>query len=217
MTTFDIRHVRCAVCGSVHDFRVIARADSSGPPDLEFRAYKADREVLSSWVQECPDCGFAAKTLDLDTSVNKEWLKEEACQTCEGHDFRSPLARQFYHCYMAALHDGRLEDAANALMFSAWASDDENDLSAAKMCRMMAADLYPKVPEDEETEIRMVIRMDLLRRSGQFDTLLREYENYQFTDPFFRRICRFQKKRAAEHDDQKYTFNMILNNRIPAD
>lgn len=214
MTTLVTECVKCAVCNQIHSFVVVASTNMMSAPDLDTRPSPMQRGTIEYWVQECPACGYTAPTIDDATNVSKEWLQEESYKNCEGHEFNSSLARKFYHYYMISMHDHEYEEAAFALLHCAWACDDEGDEEAAKTIRKKAADTFLLLKDDEDFEVMSVIRMDLLRRSGQFERMLEEYEKYHFSDITCRKIARAQKALARKHDDKCHTLNIAFNNRI---
>jgi hypothetical protein len=51
----------------------------------------------------------------------------------------------------------------------------------------------------------MVIRADLLRKTRQYDRLLREYTDIHFEDGFLNEIIAFELKLARNEDNSTYT------------
>ena len=51
----------------------------------------------------------------------------------------------------------------------------------------------------------MLIKADLLRRSGQFETLLAEYASRHFENEIMNKVLAFQLAKAAEKDTACYT------------
>ena len=49
------------------------------------------------------------------------------------------------------------------------------------------------------------MKTDLLRRSGQFETLLTEYASQSFKNDIMNKVLAFQLAKAAEKDDACYT------------
>ena len=111
---------------------------------------------------------------------------------------------------MICFQEGKLEEAAFALLHCAWASDDAKDKETAKTCRLKAAELLEKVSEDENSEKRMLIRMDALRRASEFEKVSNLCSRYHFTDQVFSMICEFQRMLADNHDDTVYRIDRLL-------
>ena len=214
MALYEETEFTCAVCGKTHPFKVYRHTFTNRLPDLDCRPHETEHAALTSGVQECPDCGYASHRISDRTSIDMCFLRSEAYLTCEGHTFRSDTARMFWRAGMISLQEGRMKDAAYAMLCCVWASDDAADTENAKICRLKTADLLEQVPEDDEKEVRMTVRMDMLRRAGQFERLLREYADVHFTDHVCRRIARVEKKLSQEGDAGKHTMNLVFNNRI---
>lgn len=208
MTTYFTMERRCAVCGKVHKYQEIGSTNCFGPSDLDLRPAPMQRWTMHAWVQTCPDCGYSASRVDKPTDVDKEWLASEAYRTCAGRNFASGLAADFYRCYMNAMCEFHEETAMLALVHAAWACDDEGDEEMAKKCRREAADLFEIVPDDSENYL--VLRADLLRRSGQFDKLIEMYKKIHSENEIVEKILLFEKQRAAAHDTRRYTVADVL-------
>ena len=58
---------------------------------------------------------------------------------------------------------------------------------------------------DEEIEKLKLMKADLLRRSGQFETLLSEFSSHSFQDETMNKVLAFQLAKAAEKDTACYT------------
>ena len=65
-------------------------------------------------------------------------------------------------------------------------------------------------PEHEEA-IRL-IRMDILRRNGQFEKLKEEYADTVFQDEDYEKTRTYQLKLAARKDDGQHTFGEVFRN-----
>jgi hypothetical protein len=109
---------------------------------------------------------------------------------------------------MIALEEGKTENAAGWLVRCAWASDDAEDTETAVTVRLKAAELLLKIPEDEDTESRMLQRMDLLRRAGRFETVLNESKHVSFKDPAVKKLAKYELKLAKKKDDRCHTADM---------
>lgn len=200
MTTYFTAEYTCAVCGHRHQYTVVGSTSIFGSPDLDLRPAPMRRDTIHTWVQTCPDCGYTAGKIDKETSVDEKWLSREAYKTCEGIAFGSQLAAEFYRSYMVHLYDDDIERAAYNLLYCAWACDDARDIENAVKVRAKAADLFAEVSKTNDSDDLKLLRMDLLRRSGQFDRLLNEYHTVIFSDDLYKRIASFQMKRAIVHD-----------------
>lgn len=150
--------------------------------------------------------------------VTKKWLKSKAYTHSDGIDFRSGLADQFYKFYKISLLNENTERAFFALLHAAWACDDCEDTANAVRCRSMAVPLLNQVteeltsgqgdPEEDDSDKKdnlLLIKADLLRRSGQFETLLSEYASRHFENEIMNKVLAFQLAKASEKDTACYT------------
>ena len=46
----------CAVCGAMHEYRILTSTNAFGSPDLDLRPPMMKRGTMHLWVQECPSC-----------------------------------------------------------------------------------------------------------------------------------------------------------------
>ena len=205
------RIVKCAICGEMLEQMTLASSNTfGGTPDLDFRPAQMLRSTMFWWIQACPFCGYNADSLDDATGVTREWLDSEPYRTCEGNAFRSSLASQFYRSYMIKKMDGKLPDAYYAVLHAAWACDDEWDTENAIVCRLKALELLDQVDKRFKTPEDDLVRLDLLRRTGQFEAVEREAAALQFTDEKFRQVAAFQLEKARQKDTACYRMGKVF-------
>ena len=166
MTTMDREVKKCAVCGSKHEYTVIASTNSFGTPDLDLRPPQMERSTMYLWVQECPDCRYVASNItNKPGKVTKEWLASQAYVTCDGIRFRSGLASRFYKQYKISLLNTKTEQAFCAIHHAAWACDDRRDVKKAMICRDLAIPLIEKLiekkHENEPDKLSISLCMDV--------------------------------------------------------
>ena len=223
MTTMYEHSRKCAVCGAVKTYYEIGSTNSFGSPDLDLRPPQMQRGTMGEWIQQCPACGYVSGTIDQDPGkVTKKWLKSEAYTHSDEIDFMSGLADRFYKFYKISFLNENTEKAFFALLHAAWACDDCEDTANAVRCRSMAIPLLDQVTEelssgqsdpDEDgcednsgkIDNLLLIKADLLRRSGQFETLLSEYSSRHFKNEIMNKVLAFQLAKAAEKDTDCYT------------
>ena len=201
MTTIDRELKKCAVCGSKHEYTVIASTNSFGTPDLDLRPPQMERSTMYLWVQECPDCRYVASNItNKPGKVTKEWLASQAYVTCDGIRFRSGLASRFYKQYKISLLNTKTEQAFCAIHHAAWACDDRRDVKKAMICRDLAIPLIEKLIEKkhENAENFLLMKADLLRRAGHFERVEAEYSDMVFENDIMDKVRLFQLKKAAE-------------------
>ena len=231
MTTYASQKYQCSVCGTVSEFKVLASTNSFGYPDLDLRPAPMQRWTMDAWIQECPECGYAANEISDRLEISPEFLKSEEYRSCDGLKFKSGLAVLFYRQYMIRMKSKFSGSAFDAVLHAAWCCDDADDPENARHCRELAIPLLTKDIESEKaylddiiayqaqsqdpdpwsTNIQeklnnmLIMKADLLRRAGQFDRLITEYENVRFSEPLLEKILAFEIEKAKQQDTNRYT------------
>lgn len=198
---------KCAVCGMESEQIVLASTNTlGGGPDLDWRPPEMMRSTMRWWIQECPHCGYISGNLDNETSVTIAWLKENAYTQCSNRNFLSELAANFYKCYLINKADGKQEDAFYAILYAAWACDDEEDNDNAIFCRRLAIEEIDILIKNQSEKIRLKTqKIDLLRRAELFNTAIEECDNLSVDDDLFIKILAFEMERAKDGDAKCYT------------
>ena len=225
MTIINPAVCNCAICGEEAMYYMYTSYhfyDCTTDLDCRTREHGMDC-LIGERVQQCRRCGYVARILSDDPGkVTKSWLKSKAYTHSDGITFRSELADRFYKFYKISLLNENTENTFYALLYAAWACDDSEDEENAARCRRMAIPLLDKVVEetaagrdgsdeddakyiDEEIEKLKMMKADLLRRSGQFETLLSEFSSYSFQDETMNKVLAFQLAKATEKDTACYT------------
>ncbi|MEE1133808.1 MAG: hypothetical protein UHW60_03490 [Methanobrevibacter sp.] len=96
-----------------------------------------------------------------------------------------------------------------SLLHCAWVCDDNDDLAVD--IRKLALKSLDKVDakNDDERDNLKLIKADLLRRSLQFDELIKEFKEVLFEDKIKNEIINFQLELAAKKDSGCYTIEDI--------
>ncbi len=191
---------KCYVCENISQQIVLASTNQFGSPDLDLRPPEMARSTMEFWIQVCPHCGYVAASLGKRTFITAEWLQREEYTSCENRNFKSKLAEKFYKWYMINCEVGDIEEAFHAVLHAAWACDDVEDLENAVDCRKKAIVEIDKLIERRKEEELMVIRADLLRRSKQFDLLIKEYQDIVLSEELLNQIIKFQIEKAKQLD-----------------
>ena len=216
MTTLFPYELQCAVCGSTSTHSDIGSSSTFGAPDLDLRPAELFRSTMPYWIQECPFCGYVSRTVADPSTITADWLKSEQYRSCGGIDFASNLAKKYYKYYMIKMQENILMEAYLAVMRAAWSCDDANDTENAKHCRELAISLSEKVigGDEREKETVRVVKADLLRRTGQFERLIEEYEDVSFSEELLNQILQFQLDKAKAKDTACYTVDDVTNAAI---
>lgn len=207
MTTMATVECVCSVCGAKNEYWVLASTNAFGSSDLDLRPPEMQRSTMEYWVQECTECGYVSEEVSDVSNVTKEWLQSEKYLLCDGMSFSSGLAKKFYKYYLINLEDKNVEDAFLAVLHAAWVCDDNDEFDNAKNCRQLAIQLADNlIKENEENaDNLLLIKADLMRRSGDFYNLILEYSDVKFDDDLLNEIVSFQLQKANEKDTACYT------------
>ena len=210
MSTIERESLECFVCKQVSQQDILMSTSSFGAADLDLRPPQMRRSTMHLWVQECPHCGYVADSIDTPTTVNATILQQEEYVTCSGLSFTSSLAKRFYKQHMILLLQRDLDGAFYAALNAAWACDDCGDSKNAAHCRNLAIDLIDRiVAKGEGSDGLLLQKVDLLRRSFQFERLLQEFGQHQFADSDLQQVLQFQLQKARQKDANCYTLDMV--------
>ena len=207
MSTMKELLIRCSVCKKESSFRVLTSTNTFfGSPDLDTRPPEMKRSTMPLWAQKCPNCGYVSSSVANKTSATKRMLQSEDYVNANGRAFKSELAKKFYQHYLICLNDNKSEEAFRAILHAAWASDDCRDKENSDHCRMLALLRLDKVIERRRgNEDLLLMKCDLLRRSGRFDEVISEFTGRVMKNDLYNKILAFQIERAAAKDRNRYT------------
>ena len=208
MTTLHTDRFTCAVCGTESEHTIVASTNQFGSPDLDLRPPEMARSTIAFWVQECPNCGYVAADISDATKLDPSLLATERYLSFDGMPFgdgrQAALAKRFYKQYILAEDD---REALSALMHAAWTCDDYGNGEAASLCRAKAAEkataLIEQGPSDKDS--LQMMRADLLRRSGNFDTAIQSCSSLSFSDETLEKVRMFELLKAQEGDTSCHT------------
>lgn len=212
MTIIDQFEKSCPVCGKTSMHPVLMSTNSFGYPDLDLRPAPMQRDTMDTWLDECPDCGYVASSLENEPEVSLDFLKTDGYITCDGNDFKRDLSKRFYRHYLISKELNNHNSEFFALLHCAWTCDDAEDELAVKVRKMALKSFenYETENEDEKKNLQ-VMKADLLRRSLQFEELIEEYENFTSDDELIYFIVRFQLECAIKKDSGCYTVEDVVN------
>ena len=198
----------CYVCNRKSDFYVLGSSNTFGSSDLDLRPAPMMRNTMAWWIQECPFCGYVSNSVSDITSVDEEWLLSEEFKRYEQKNFLSKLAEKFYRAYLISSKDDNKKNMYYNAIHAAWVCDDCGDVNNAIFCRKLAIKAIKKIqPYKEDYD---VIRADLLRRSCQFEKLIKEYSDKVFTTDLLNKIIQFQILKAKEKDVGCYKVSDVI-------
>jgi len=216
MTTYFSAQTQCVACGNDVVITCLGSTHSLGAPDLDLRPPEMTRSTMHAWVQECPDCGYCADEIDAARSVAASAVKtaEYGLARKEGG-----AASRFQRWFLVADAAGLPEAAAQALVWSAWACDDEGDPIKAKGFRISAAERYETLILDSGSaasgsgtagpnEMTALVA-DLWRRAGQWDAARKAAERgiAAGVDGDFLAVLKFQMHLVSLRDSGPYNLD----------
>lgn len=93
----------------------------------------------------------------------------------------------------------------------AGACDDAWDDENSKLARKTAVKLTDNIIESYEIDSidLKVMKADLLRRSGEFDQVIEEYNDLSLDDSHLNKIIRFQVEKARQKDSECYSLDDV--------
>ena len=196
----------CSVCGKSSPQPALFSTNTWGYPDIDFRPAPMQRDTMSTWILECPHCGYFAGKLNEELEIPKEFLKSKAYLTCDGNEFISKIAIRFYRRFMIEREIGNDAACFLNLQHCAWSCDDNED-PLAKDIRMLAMPYLERTigQNTKEKEALMLIKADFLRRTSQFDRMIEEFGEVTFENEKHNQILRFQILKAGERYTDCYT------------
>lgn len=210
MTTMYQETVKCYVCGKESKQTVLGSTNSFGSQDLDLRPPEMMRGTMEYWAHECPYCGYIAKNIDLGTVVTEAWLARVEFINANNIEFESELAKRCYKEYLINLEDENKYKAFAVILYAAWACDDAQDIGNAVLCRNLALDLIDELIEKEDDPSTLMLqKIDLLRRSNQFNKALGEFSGIFMDKDLLQDILDFQLEKVKNHDNACYTIEDV--------
>ena len=196
----------CAICGKKIIYNTLGSTNSFGATDLDSRPPEMMRSTMSWWLKECERCGYVSTHLSYNRNITRKWLKSEKYTSCDERDFESDLAKRFYKYYLINLETEDPKKAFYAALHTAWCCDDQKDTDNAIHCRECAlVEIEKIIPTTRKSEDLIIIKADLLRRTGQFEAVIEEYQGKSFSKDLSNKIIAFQIERAKAKDTACYT------------
>ncbi len=196
----------CSVCGKESLHTVITETDPpAGVPDLDLRPAGAPRKYMKYQVMECPHCGYCNSALNIPFYPDKKYLDSEEYRSCTGILTANTDAQRLIKKALVLAGNHSYKDAVKSWLSAAWLFDDDCDRPNAASCRRSAVRLMDDHPAAFKGDNNFKILMaDLLRRSGEFERVIREYEGEAFRSQIMTAIAFFEVQLAAQGDDEAH-------------
>lgn len=178
-------------------------------------------------------CIKAVKHVD----VMRQIVSSESYVKCDNINFISDYASNFYRHHLILLKSDNIEEAFLALRNAAWVCDDMGDKENAVICRKKAIELIDRLSLESfgkfdinrcpsriikflynkctkrkglpYAEYLDLVRLDMLRRTGDFERVTDEYSKKSYLSGIFNKALKFQLEKARLKDDSAYTFEDV--------
>ncbi|MEA4924456.1 MAG: hypothetical protein VB084_04010 [Syntrophomonadaceae bacterium] len=200
MSTIENVTVKCALCGKNSEQAKMMSVSAFDEPDLDFRPSEMLRSTMRLWLMECPHCGYVTNDIRKRPHMKKETL----LRIYGGADADLPgIALIFQKRALYCEHTKDTSGAIRAYLCAAWACDDEEDYTHAKMLRVKCLELtqrYLKRCWRKKWRRYTQLAADLLRRTENIETLRQMDTNDKRLDYATRELLLFQKRLAEEGD-----------------
>ena len=192
------KEIKCAVCGDISVQTVVAEYDpDTSVPDLDMRPDEPHRSYIKYWVTECPHCGYCNPSIDIPVLFTREFLESDKYKNT-GH---SGLAEKFMKMSLVCEKNKVYEEAMKACLYAAWCYDDEKNDEKAAECRRAALkvyDMHKQFFSDKPDYI--LLAADLMRRSGDFERVVREYKGRLFPSHLIIALAAYEAELAEKGD-----------------
>lgn len=178
---------------------------------MDFRLHKPDDLFKKlNTLQECPYCGYVSNNLEEKIKLKIDYFESINYKSCDNIDFKSNHAKKCYKRYLIYKESNEpLFFSFQYIQLCAWACDDENDTKNSRFIRKIGIDLINKILESENNVFRiddlLAIKIDWMRRIGDFENLIKEYENLNLNDSSWYLFFQFQLEKAKNKDDSCYS------------
>ena len=205
------REFTCSVCGTSSSHTIIAEQDEfCGAPDLDLRPAGKQRSIMKYWAMECPCCGYCCTTLDMPFSGGKEFFQTTDYKICGGILTADETAVKLMKRALVFIEEHNYRDAVRSYLAAAWALDDDGNEFAAKQCRMAAVALMDDHPAAfKNSSDYQLLKADMLRRCGEFDRVVREFEDKAYPSQLMTAIGFFEVYLASSGDQAAHAIDEI--------
>ena len=211
MTIITKFEKKCSVCDRTSLQPVLGSTNTWGYPDIDLRPPEMQRSTIDIWLVECPHCGYVASNIENELEVPADILKTDEYLTCEGKNFKSKLSERFYKHYLISKEEKDYNSEFLSLLHCAWTCDDNDDELAVEIRKMALKSMYKIEPQEEDEKNALkLIEADLLRRSMQFDEVIRKFKDVILEDKTQNDIISFQIELSMNKDSDCHTVEEVV-------
>lgn len=196
------KDIICSVCGKSSVHTVITSTDpQTGVPDLDLRPAAPHRSYVNYWVMKCPECGYCNASLDIPVDIEADYLSSEEYLSFGGITGVRGKAAHMIKKALICIKERSYKEAVQSYLYAAWILDDDNSEPQAKACRKAAVEVMDSHSAAFKNDANFkLLRADLLRRSGDYERVVSEYEGVAFNSQLMTAIAFFEVNLAAQKD-----------------
>ena len=176
-----IKHATCPLCSTEIQTLAITGGYIAPSYTFDLRSVSIDYMNLHSGLHCCTKCGYVFGENDHEVPPNaKETIKTEEYKTCDGLDLcNEPTVEKYYKYALIQLQSENFYGAFYAFLFGAWVCDDRKNKELSIVMRKKALEVFDILwGKVEISEGFYLVRADLLRRVGDFETVIKDYSNF---------------------------------------
>ncbi len=214
MSKFDVKSMKCNICGRVNEVTYLAMGSQQGGPDLDFRPAEVRRSAMPLWIKKCDYCRNVFSTSEKMPEYEEKFIDSKEYVNCGNIAGLPELAKRFVKIALIYKHCDDYRKAGDNFLCAAWACDDEKMDALAIVCRKRALKCYNEVDglmlSRRELPDFMLRILDILRRSGMYDEVVEFAKNCTFENSQDRAVCDFQIKKAKERDKKCYRLEDVI-------
>lgn len=194
----------CPLCGTEIQTFAITKGYSEPRYTLDLRSNSVDYSNLHSGLHYCTNCGYVFAENETPPENASEIIATEDYKTCDDIDFGDGItAEKYYKHALLQLGNDNFYGAFYAFLFGAWVCDDHNNKELSVMFRKKALEVFDILWEKSEIkEGFYLVRADILRRIGDFETVIKDYAKFDSLNDDRVMIARIQVMLAKDKDDR---------------
>jgi hypothetical protein len=208
LTNYFRETVKCAMCGVLNEVMFFSITSQFGPMDLDMRPPERMRSTMHTWVHTCDNCGYSSSDISKEIEGGRKAMTSERYKVIRENVNISYLARAFL-CFAIMLEQsGKKECAIYEILRAAWDCDDRGNEAKAKEFRIKTLSLIDEVNPSRGNITMNFIKIDLLRRVGQFEKAI-EFAKSLDVEQELQEIVRYQTELCLAKDSGVHTFGEI--------
>ncbi|MCM1315210.1 MAG: DUF2225 domain-containing protein [Prevotella sp.] len=204
----EIKKVICSVCGKESSHTVIKKVQAGGVPELDLRPDGEHRNSMEYWIMECPECSYCNGSLEIPLDADHSYLESKEYTTLGGLETENVIVSRFVRKALVNLKNRDYNEAVKSYLYSAWVFDDEENTASATECRREAISIMENSNLLESDDM-MLLKADLLRRTGQFDKVISEYGEKYFDNPLMLLVSQYEVKLSKDGDSSAHKMSEI--------